>query len=189
MDWNARVRAAFAGAAAVPDDDVVEELGQHARAVYDAARAEGLSQEDADRRVSRAVGSLAARRSRPAPPGTTAASRRASGRDVLVVHRRPRPGRAVCGATAAAPATHRAARRTHDGARHRRYHRSLQPHLRRSSETACLAGGRIGWWSSRKRAAAELRASAHSAMPPSSPGASSPWRSRTSPPGRCETRR
>ena len=43
MDWNARVRASFTGATAVPDDDVVEELAQHARAVYDAARADGLS--------------------------------------------------------------------------------------------------------------------------------------------------
>ncbi len=52
MDWNARVRASFTGATAVPDDDVVEELAQHTRAVYDAARADGLSPDEADRRVS-----------------------------------------------------------------------------------------------------------------------------------------
>jgi putative ABC transport system permease protein len=50
MDWKARVRAAFA--AYVPDDDVIEELAQHARAMYEAARADGLSDEDANRRVS-----------------------------------------------------------------------------------------------------------------------------------------
>ena len=50
MNWNARVRKAFTGVP-IPDDDVVEELAQHARAVYDAARAEGWSHEEADARV------------------------------------------------------------------------------------------------------------------------------------------
>jgi macrolide transport system ATP-binding/permease protein len=52
MDWKARVRSAFAGAAHVPDDDVVEELAQHARAMYEAARADGCSHDEADRRVA-----------------------------------------------------------------------------------------------------------------------------------------
>jgi predicted permease len=39
-------------APAVPSDDVIEELGQHARAMYDAARAEGCSRDDAELRVS-----------------------------------------------------------------------------------------------------------------------------------------
>ena len=52
MDWNARVRAAFVGSAYLPDHDVTEELAQHARALYDAARAEGLSHDQADARVT-----------------------------------------------------------------------------------------------------------------------------------------
>src|SRR5258706_11723411 len=52
MDWKTRLRATFAAASYVPDDDVVEELAQHARALYDAARADGLSPDEADRRVS-----------------------------------------------------------------------------------------------------------------------------------------
>lgn len=52
MDWTARIRTAFAASPHVPDDDVMEELAQHARAMYDAARAEGLSHDDADGRVT-----------------------------------------------------------------------------------------------------------------------------------------
>ena len=52
MDWTSRIRAAFAASAHVPDDDVMEELAQHARAMYDATRAEGLSHDEADRRVT-----------------------------------------------------------------------------------------------------------------------------------------
>ena len=43
IDWKALVRAAFDGR--TPDDDVVEELAQHAAATYEAARADGA---DAD---------------------------------------------------------------------------------------------------------------------------------------------
>lgn len=54
MNWNARVRKAFTGVP-IPDDDVVEELAQHARAVYDAARADGWSHEEAEvREIGRA---------------------------------------------------------------------------------------------------------------------------------------
>jgi predicted permease len=84
MDWNARVRAAFAGAAAVPEDEVVEELAQHARAVYEAARADGLSADEADLRVSRlldewqpAAAALHRPSRRPAavePPAATSSS-------------------------------------------------------------------------------------------------------------------
>ncbi len=52
MDWTARIRAAFASSPHVPDDDVMEELAQHARALYGAARAEGLSHDESDRRVA-----------------------------------------------------------------------------------------------------------------------------------------
>ncbi|HSC26320.1 MAG TPA: ABC transporter permease, partial [Vicinamibacterales bacterium] len=52
MDWKARVTAAFATATEAPDPDVIEELAQHVRAMYEAARADGCSHEDADRRVA-----------------------------------------------------------------------------------------------------------------------------------------
>lgn len=51
MDWTNRVRAAFVRASQTPDDDVIEELAQHARTMYEAARADGNSHEEADRRV------------------------------------------------------------------------------------------------------------------------------------------
>jgi predicted permease len=50
MNWESRIRQMLAPA--VPGDDVIEELGQHARAMYDAARAEGCSREEAEHRVS-----------------------------------------------------------------------------------------------------------------------------------------
>jgi len=55
MDWQARVRSAFVAAAEVPDDDVLEELAQHAQSVYDTARARGDSDEDADGHVSQLI--------------------------------------------------------------------------------------------------------------------------------------
>jgi predicted permease len=48
MDWNARLRAALGGT----DDDVIEELAQHARALFERARADGASAADADRLVT-----------------------------------------------------------------------------------------------------------------------------------------
>jgi predicted permease len=56
MDWTSRVREAFAESAHVPDDDVVEELAQHARAMYDAARGEGVSHDEAEERVTAQLG-------------------------------------------------------------------------------------------------------------------------------------
>ena len=52
MDWKSRVRSTFAASAPIPDDDVVEELAQHARAMYETARADGCSHDAADRRVA-----------------------------------------------------------------------------------------------------------------------------------------
>jgi len=52
MDWKSRIRAAFVTSTEVPEDDVIEELAQHARAMHEAARADGLSPADADRLVS-----------------------------------------------------------------------------------------------------------------------------------------
>ena len=51
MDWNAHIRTALGSDTHPPHDDVVEELNQHAIAVYDAARAEGCAHEDAVGRV------------------------------------------------------------------------------------------------------------------------------------------
>jgi putative ABC transport system permease protein len=51
MDWHARIRGALTSAGARPDDDVIEELAQHARAVYESARAEGLEHHEAESRV------------------------------------------------------------------------------------------------------------------------------------------
>jgi predicted permease len=47
MDWKPLIAAALSARDHAPDGDVVEELAQHARATYDAARAEGLSHADA----------------------------------------------------------------------------------------------------------------------------------------------
>src|SRR3982751_1752641 len=49
MHWQARIRLAFGPVA--PDDDVIEELAQHAEATYAAARAEGDSEAAAIARV------------------------------------------------------------------------------------------------------------------------------------------
>ena len=47
MDWKAHLRSALTDNGRSPDDDVLEELSQHAAAAYDAARAEGRSHADA----------------------------------------------------------------------------------------------------------------------------------------------
>src|SRR5512132_3470816 len=52
MDWNSRIRAELNAAGAPADEDVVEELAQHARALYEQTRADGGSHEDADERVA-----------------------------------------------------------------------------------------------------------------------------------------
>ena len=46
MDWKAPITAALARDGHA-DDDVIEELAQHARAMYDAARAEGAPDDEA----------------------------------------------------------------------------------------------------------------------------------------------
>lgn len=51
MDWTNRIRDTFRRASHTPDDDVIEELAQHARAMYEAARADGCTPEEADRRL------------------------------------------------------------------------------------------------------------------------------------------
>jgi putative ABC transport system permease protein len=56
MNWKSRVRSAFASSEHLPDDDVIDELAQHARAMYDAARADGCSHDEADHRVADQLG-------------------------------------------------------------------------------------------------------------------------------------
>lgn len=51
MDWTNRVRSAF-DANAGPDPEVIEELAQHARAAYEAARADGFTHDEAEVRVA-----------------------------------------------------------------------------------------------------------------------------------------
>lgn len=50
-NWTSQIRAALASTPHPPDDDVIEELAQHARAMFDRARADGASAEEAERRV------------------------------------------------------------------------------------------------------------------------------------------
>jgi len=52
MDWSARVRQAFDRSGRTPDDDVIEELAQHARATYEAVRTDGGARDDAERAVA-----------------------------------------------------------------------------------------------------------------------------------------
>jgi predicted permease len=57
MDWRARVRAALLPGG-VPDEDVVEELAQHAVAVYDGAVRDGVDEEKALRLAEGEISSL-----------------------------------------------------------------------------------------------------------------------------------
>jgi putative ABC transport system permease protein len=58
MNWHDRIRQAFTHSV---DDDVVEELAQHAAAMYASARAEGLNEADAHARVDHQIAAWAAR--------------------------------------------------------------------------------------------------------------------------------
>ena len=85
MKWTDEIRAACAALPRLPDDDVVEELAQHASAAYAAARAEGLEEREAVSRVRtqvaawcRDAGLLRRRPRRPpavAPPPVASSSR------------------------------------------------------------------------------------------------------------------
>jgi putative ABC transport system permease protein len=102
MDWNTRVREAFRPHAA-PDDDVVEELAQHAAAEFEALRADGLDAADAVSRVDARIAAWAleprsfSRRPRRPPaivaPAAEAARWAGLWRDVqyalLTIRRRP----------------------------------------------------------------------------------------------------
>ena len=51
MDWHAGIRAALTTSRRPPDDDVVDELAEHARALYETSKAAGLDHAEAVRRV------------------------------------------------------------------------------------------------------------------------------------------
>ncbi|HUF22795.1 MAG TPA: ABC transporter permease, partial [Vicinamibacterales bacterium] len=51
MTLTARIRTAFTAAGHTPDDDIVEELSQHASAMYERARADGESHDEALARI------------------------------------------------------------------------------------------------------------------------------------------
>jgi predicted permease len=50
-DWKRRLQSALSRCASPPDDGVIEELAQHARAMYESARADGAAPDEALRRV------------------------------------------------------------------------------------------------------------------------------------------
>src|SRR5688572_1321419 len=110
MDWKTRIEAAFAAEPRIPDHEVIEELAQHAQALYEAARADGCSHEDADARVLQEVerwrtdASALRHRSRRAPviePPAVGASRFAGlAQDlrygIRLLRRQPRFALLVC---------------------------------------------------------------------------------------------
>ncbi len=57
MDWKAHIRSALG---ARLDEDVLEELAQHAAATYASARAEGCETGEAERRVTQQIHAWAA---------------------------------------------------------------------------------------------------------------------------------
>jgi putative ABC transport system permease protein len=54
IDWKSRVREAFAGHA-LPDDDVLDELAEHAQAIYETARTHGFAHDEANERVAQHI--------------------------------------------------------------------------------------------------------------------------------------
>ncbi|MDP2390013.1 MAG: hypothetical protein Q8N52_06770, partial [Acidobacteriota bacterium] len=59
-DHRARIRAAFTAAGHPLDEDIVEELAQHAESAYESSRADGHTEEEASRTVERLVRGWAA---------------------------------------------------------------------------------------------------------------------------------
>ena len=142
------------------------------RAMYEAARADGCSHEEADRRVADQLDRWRRRRRRAAAP-IASPSRRSR-------LRRPCRHRAspawLQDVRYAARLLRRQPRHAlltilHHGARHRRDDGALQRHVRRADEAVAVAARRPDRRSARRRAAAARRGSAPSPTPPTSPGA------------------
>lgn len=55
MNWNDRIRQALAAQGHTPDDEILDELAQHAQAMYDTARAEGATPDGAEARVHQQI--------------------------------------------------------------------------------------------------------------------------------------
>ena len=55
MNWNDRIRQALAARGHAPDDEILDELAQHAQAMYEAARAEGATPAEAEARLDQQV--------------------------------------------------------------------------------------------------------------------------------------
>ena len=60
MNWHVRIRDAFAARGPVPDADIIEELSQHAALAFQRARADGSSQDAAERQVQELIDSWTA---------------------------------------------------------------------------------------------------------------------------------
>ena len=87
MDWTARLRDALNVPGRSIEDDVIEELAQHARALYEQARADGWSHQEADGRVATEIDRWRAEskslrhlpRRAPVPPPPAGSSARFAG--------------------------------------------------------------------------------------------------------------
>ena len=135
MDWKTQITSAIGPAA---DDEVLEELAQHAAATYAAARAEGCDAAEAERRVAQQIHAWAAEPVAAPPPAEARRRDRARPPDPR------RPVAAIAQDTRYAwrllrrqPGLRRARRRD-DGARHRRDDRPRQRRLRRAAEAAAV---------------------------------------------------
>lgn len=104
MKWDGRIRAGLGAEAAQIDDEIVDELAQHAQAMYDAARADGAAAVEAEARVEAQIaiwcaesGALRRRTRRSAivqPPSTDTSALVGVIQDVRYAFRllRQRPG-------------------------------------------------------------------------------------------------
>ncbi|HXW06414.1 MAG TPA: ABC transporter permease [Vicinamibacterales bacterium] len=81
-DWQSLVRARLAAMPDGPDDDVADEIAQHAEVLYERVRAEGASEADAATAVERELADLCA----------LARARRTSPRRHVTAPEPPRPG-------------------------------------------------------------------------------------------------
>ena len=62
MEWKQRIRLELSRTGTGPDEEILDELAQHARAMYDTARADGASREEAEHRVDLQIAVWAAAR-------------------------------------------------------------------------------------------------------------------------------